>query len=499
MPLTRGIIAAPHQLAVEAGADIMRQGGNAVDAAVAADAVLCVVYPHMTSIGGDLFALVWPARSKAPVGLAGAGRAGSLATTAAVCAAGYETMPERGALTVTVPGTVEAWGRLVEGFGSFGMEPLMAPAVRHASDGYVVTERLAGFLVENAGWLSREPETRRLFPPLKAGMLLRNPDLAGTLEEIGRNGYHGFYRGAIGAAIMSSLDRRGGLLSAEDLAGHRSSWVEPIAFPYRDLTVFEMPPPTQGLCAAAMLRRFERLGRYDPGLAFARALVWLRDQVYPLRDRYISDPDFTDVPSEPFLDPDHVATGAAAVLPEGDTIYLCSADEHGNVVSLIQSVSGTFGSGIVAESTGVLLQNRGAYFSLEPGHVNRLEPRKRTMHTLIPAMAGRGGRCWAAFGSMGADGQPQIQSQVFLNLVERGLSPADAVAEPRLRVPAGDAGLWVEADYPRAGEVARGVAGSTLLPPRSWQMGHAAALVVDGPRRWRAGADPRSDGGVVEV
>ena len=498
MPLTHGIIASPHHLASEAGADVLRQGGNAVDAAVAADAVLCVVYPHMTSIGGDLFALVWPAGSEAPVGLAGAGRAGSLATAAAVREAGYEIMPERGALTVTVPGTVEAWGRLVEGFGSFGMVPLMAPAVRHARDGYVVTERLAGFLVDSAALLGREREARRLFPPLKAGMLLRNPDLADTLEEIGRNGFHGFYRGAIAAAIISTLERRGGLLSAEDLAGHRSSWVEPIAFAYRDLTVYEMPPPTQGLCAAGMLRHFERRGRYDPGLTFARALVQIRDQVYPLRDRYISDPDFTDVPWQPFLDPEHVPISAAAVLPEGDTIYLCAADEHGNVVSLIQSVSGSFGSGVVAEGTGVVLQNRGAYFSLEPAHVNRLEPGKRTMHTLIPAMVGRRGRCWAAFGSMGADGQPQIQSQVFLNLVERGLSPADAVAEPRLRVPPGGGGLWVEADYPGAGEVARALDG-TLLPPLSWQMGHAAALVVDGPGRWRAGADPRSDGGVVAV
>jgi gamma-glutamyltranspeptidase / glutathione hydrolase len=501
MPLTRGIVAAPHHLAAEAGGEVLRQGGNAVDAAVAADAVLCVVYPHMTSIGGDLFALVWPAGAAAPIGLAGAGRAGSLATMAAVRAAGYETMPERGPLTVTVPGTVEAWGRLVERFGSFGLEPLMAPAARHARHGYLVTERLAAFLAAHAEWLIREPEVQRLWPPLKTGMLLRNLDLADTLEEIGRNGFNGFYRGAVGAAIISALRRRGGLLTADDLAGHRSAWVEPVAFPYRDLTVYEMPPPTQGLCAAAMLRRFERLGAHDPGLGFAQALVRLRDEVYPMRDRYISDPDFTEVPEEPFLDPDYVAAGAAAgpPLPEGDTIYLCAADEHGNVVSLIQSVSGSFGSGVVAEGTGVLLQNRAAYFSLEPAHVNRLEPRKRTMHTLIPAMAGRHGSCWAAFGSMGADGQPQIQSQVFLNLVERGLNPAEAVAEPRLRVPAGGGGLWVEADYPMAGEVARGVAGGTLLPARSWQMGHAAALVVDRLGRWRAGADPRSDGSVVEV
>lgn len=497
--MTRGVVAAPHHLAAEAGAAILRDGGNAVDAAVAADAVLCVVYPHMTSIGGDLFALVWPAGAGAPAGLAGAGRSGSLATIDAVRGAGHETMPQRGAMSVTVPGTVEAWGRLVERFGSFGMAPLMAAAAAHARDGYVVTEQLAAFLAEHADWLLSDPEARRLLPPMKAGMMLRSPELADTLEEIGRGGFHGFYRGSTAAAIVAALERRGGLLTADDLAGHRSAWVEPVAFSYRDLSVYEMPPPTQGLCAAAMLRRFERVRGLEAGVAFAHELIRLRNEVYPLRDRYIGDPEFAEVPWQPFLDPDHAATGAAAALPEGDTVYLCTADERGNAVSLIQSVSGSFGSGVIAEGTGVLLHNRGAYFSLDRAHLNRLEPGKRTMHTLIPAMAGRDGRCWAAFGAMGADGQPQIQSQVFLNLVERGLEPARAVSEPRLRVPPGGGGLWVEADYPDAAAVARSVPGGKLLPAHSWQLGHAAGLIVDGPAEWRAGADPRSDGAVVEA
>jgi gamma-glutamyltranspeptidase / glutathione hydrolase len=497
--MTHGIVAAPHHLAAEAGAAILRAGGNAVDAAVAADAVLCVVYPHMTSIGGDLFALVWPAGAGGPVGLAGAGRSGSLATVQAVRAAGHETMPEHGALTVTVPGTVEAWGRLVERFGTMGMAPLVAAAAAHARDGFVVTEGLAGFLADAAGWLLREDEAARLLPPLKAGMLLRSPELAATLEDIGHDGFHGFYRGATAAAIVRALERRGGLLAAGDLAAHRSAWVEPIAFPYRDLVVYELPPPTQGLCAAGMLRRLERLDGFEPGVGFARELVRARNAVYPLRDRWISDPDRAGVPVEPFLDPDHVAAGGAAAIPDGDTVYLCTADEHGSVVSLIQSVAGSFGSGVVAEGTGVLLHNRGKYFSLDGAHVNRLEPGKLTMHTLIPAMAARDGRCWAAFGTMGADGQPQLQAQVLLNLVERRLDPGAAVAQPRLRVPPGGGGLWAEADYPDAGEVARSIPGGQLLPPRSWRMGHAAALVVDGPGRWRAGEDPRSDGAVVEV
>jgi gamma-glutamyltranspeptidase/glutathione hydrolase len=499
--VTRGIIATPHHLASEAGAAILRAGGNAIDAAVAADAVLCVVYPMMTAIGGDLFALVWPAGADRPVGLAGAGRSGSRATIPAVREAGHQTMPRRGAPSVTVPGTVEAWGRLVERFGSFGLEPLMAPAAGLAQDGWVVTPLVAEFLARDAEWLLRDPEAARLLPPIKAGMTLRSPELATTLEEIGRHGFGSFYRGEIARAIVAALDRRGGYITLEDMAAHRSAWVQPFEIDYRGVTVYELPPPTQGLVAAGILRRFERLepNRLEPGPAFAAQLTRARDAVYPLRELLITDPDFVNVPPEPFLDPDHVARQAAHAIPDGDTIYLCAADEHGNVISLIQSVAESFGSGVIAEGTGVLLQNRGMYFSLDEAHVNRLEPRKRTMHTLIPAMAARDGRCWAAFGTMGGDGQPQIQAQVCVNLVDHRLSPADAVAAPRLRVPPGGAGLWVEADYPQAGPVSRSVADGQLLPARSTLMGHAAALVMDGPGRWRAGADPRSDGSVVEA
>ena len=204
------------------------------------------------------------------------------------------------------------------------------------------------------------------------------------------------------------------------------------------------------------------------------------------------------VPAEPFLDPEVAGVGRGEAIPEGDTIYLCAADEEGNLVSLIQSVANSFGSGVIAEGTGILLQNRGVYFSLEPEHVNRLEPRKRTMHTLIPALAARTGedRPWAAFGSMGADGQPQVQAQVFVNLADGGLDPAAAVAAPRVRVAPGGGELWVEADYPGADELQRSDLPVKLLPPRSTSMGHAAALVVDGSGQWRAGADPRSDGSV---
>jgi gamma-glutamyltranspeptidase/glutathione hydrolase len=501
--VTRGVIATPHRAATDAGVQVLRDGGNAVDAAVAADAMLCVVYPHMTSLGGDLFALVWPAGADGPVGLAGAGRSGSLATVAELRDRGHAEMPEHGVLPVTVPGTVEAWGRLVERFGNLGLGPLMSPAAAAAVDGFVVSPSLATYLVQESEWLHREEEARRLLPPLKSNMALRNPDLARVLEDIGRNGYNGFYRGEVGRALVEAVERRDGLLTAEDLARHRSTWVDPVVLDYRGTTVYELPPPTQGLAAAGMIKRFERLdsGALRPGAQFARDLCRVRDEVYPLRERYITDPDFADAPWAPFLDPGLASEQhpQAPAIPNGDTVYLCSADEHGNVVSLIQSVAGSFGSGVIAEGTGLLLHNRGKYFSLDPRHVNRLAPRKRTMHTLIPAMAAREGRCWAAFGSMGADGQPQIQAQLLVNLIDRGLGPSDAVAAPRVRVPPGGGGLWVEADYPEAPEILRAGLGARPVPPRSSLLGHAQALVVDGPGGWRAGSDPRADGSVGEA
>jgi gamma-glutamyltranspeptidase / glutathione hydrolase len=478
---------------------MLRDGGNAIDAAIAANAVMCVVYPHMTSIGGDLYALVWPAGAAAPIGLQGSGRSGEGATIDAMRERGFSSMPVRGATTVTVPGTVQAWGRLLERFGTVGMGRVLGPAAAIARDGFVVGANLARQLHADNGWLAQDPEARRVLPPMLADMKLRQPELATTLDVIGRSGFGGFYFGELGRTIAAAVQKRGGFLTSADLAAHRGDWIEPLAMPYRDLTIYELPPPTQGLVAMAMLARLARVpsGELAAGPALARRLVGLRDVAYGLRSRYISDPDFVVVPSEPFLDPDVAAAPPADVLPDGDTIYLCAADEAGNLVSLIQSIAYDFGSGIVVEGTGILLQNRGCYFSLDPTHVNRLEPRKRTMHTLIPALAARGGRPFAAFGNMAGEGQPQIQVQVAMNLFDRGLDPAEAVAAPRVRVnPAGDT-LWVEADYPGAAELNRAQSPRVeLVPPRDQRMGHAQALIIDGPASWRAGADPRSDGSV---
>jgi len=494
----KGVVASPHRLATEAGAEMLREGGNAIDAAIAANAVLCVVYPHMTSIGGDLFALIWPAGDPVPLGLEGAGRSGAAASISAMRERGFETMPERGATTVTVPGTVQAWGRLIERYGTVGIGRALAPAVAAAQDGFVVGENLSRALHDHHHWLAREAETARVLPPLLPGMKLRQPELAATLEAVGRYGFGNFYFGELGRAIAAAVEARGGFLTAGDMAAHRGDWVEPLSMGYRGLTIFELPPPTQGLVAMSMLARLAQLpsDSLRPGVELARRMASLRDVTYGLRSRYLTDPDFATIPVEAFLDPAMAVGGPREVLPDGDTVYLCAADGEGNLVSLIQSIAYDFGSGIVVEGTGILLQNRGCYFSLDPSHVNRLEPRKRTMHTLIPAMAAQGGRPLAAFGTMAGEGQPQIQVQVAMNLFDRQLHPAEAIAEPRVRVAPGGGLLWVEADYPEAAELSRSDLKVELLPPRDQRMGHAQALLVDGPSAWRAGADPRSDGSV---
>ena len=478
---------------------MFRDGGNAVDAAVAANAVLAVVYPHMSSIGGDLMALVWPAGAARPVGLEGAGRSGALASIDAVRSEGFTEMPERGATTVTVPGTPVAWGRLIEEHGRLALGHLLAPAASIADAGFTVTGNLALALQREAGWLMREPEARKLLPPLKAGMTMRNRDLARTLTEVGSRGFLSFYRGRIAAAIVGAVAERGGFLTVPDLyGGVRPKWVDPLELDYRDTTVFELPPPAQGVVALGMLARLARLPpELGPGAEFVRHLARVSGDVYALRDRYLGDPDFAPVPLAPFLDLAVEPLSDATAVPDGGTVCVCAADAEGTVAVLVQSLAGTFGSGIVAEGTGVLLNNRGSYFSLEPSSPNRLEPRKRPFQTLIPALAARAGAPWAAFGSMGGDAQPQVHVQLLRNLVDHRLDAADAVAAPRARVKPRGGEITVEADYPGVRELMQWP-NVRLAPPRSGYLGHAQAVVVE-RGGWAGGSDPRSDGAVIEV
>lgn len=493
------MIATPHPLASEAGAQVLRDGGNAVDAAICADAVLCVCLPDMTSIGGDLFAQVWPAGSERPLVLMGGGRSGAEATIERVREMGLDALPARGPLSVTVPGTVEAWGRLLERFGSLGLTPLLEPAAALAGEGYMVSPVLARDLSANAGWLCLEEAAWRLWPPVSPGMVLRNPDLAGVLTEIGRHGAGRFYRGPIAAAIVETVRGGGGFLTEADLAGHRSRWCDPLQVRFRGAAVYEPPPPTQGCVAAGLLARFDRHPAEDiaggPGLA--RALLRAAAAVDSLRWR-LADPDLVPVDVDPFLDPDG-GTGPVGAPREGDTIALSVVDEEGTLVSMVQSVAGAFGSGVVARDTGILLHNRGSGFRLDHAAPNRLEPRKRPAHTLTPAMVALPGRGRLALGTMGGEGQPQTQLQILRGLLDDGLDVQSAISLPRLRTAAPPATLWVEADHPQARDILRGVPGASPLAPGDLRLGHAQAVVAPAAGAWEGGADPRADGRVVEV
>lgn len=494
------MIATPHPLASEAGAQVLRDGGNAVDAAICADAVLCVCLPDMTSIGGDLFAQVWPAGRERPLVLMGGGRSGADATIERVRGMGLDALPSRGPLSITVPGTVEAWGRLLERFGSLGLAPLLEPAAALADSVYPVSPVLAADLSANADWLCLEPAAWRLWPPVSAGMVLRNPALAAVLREIGQRGVGRFYQGEVAEAIVDTVRAGGGFLTMADLAGHRSSWCDPLEVSFRGATVYEPPPPTQGCVAAGLLARLDRHPAEEiaDGLGLARALALAVAVVDSLRPR-LADPEVVPVDVGPFLDPDDEGDGEPGTPLEGDTIALSVADEEGTLVSMVQSVAGAFGSGVVARDTGILLHNRGSGFRLDPSAPNRLEPRKRPAHTLAPAMAALARSRRLAFGTMGGEAQPQIQVQILRGMLDRGLDPQAAIALSRLRTAAPPASLWVEADHPDAREVLRGVPGATPLAPGDLRLGHAQAVLASADGSWSGGVDPRADGLVVEV
>jgi gamma-glutamyltranspeptidase len=525
----RGMVTSPHVLASEAGAAMLRAGGSAVDAAVAAAAVLSVVYPHMTSIGGDSFWLVHPAREGGVRFLDGGGRAPAAATIGAFQARGLTEVPYRGVLpaTVTVPGAVASWIEAHAAYGRLPRARLFAPAVEAARDGFAVGARLAYWLGEAAALLAETPEAAAIFlpegRPLRAGERLRNPDLARTLEAIAGAGRGGFYEGEVASEIVRWSRANGGLVAEADLQAQHAGWGDALALRYRNTTIYETPPPTQGVSVLQMLRFIEPfdLPAMDYlGPDHVHLLVQAKQVAFHDRDRVLADPDFVKVPVERLLSAEYAAERRRLVdmrrtLPwdevpsfgtlAGDTVYVAAVDGEGNAVSLIHSVYGSFGAGVVAGRTGVVMQNRGAYFSLDPAHPNRLEPGKRPLHTLIASMAFREDRLWAALGCMGADGQPQIHLQAYTAMLDFGLDIQQAVEAPRWL--SGRFGLLEPRDLlnlegrfaeATAAELARRGHIVNRWGPWNERAGHAHGITVDaatGTRR--GGADPRSDGAAV--
>lgn len=451
----RGMACASQPLATAAAVDLLRRGGNAVDAAIGAAAVLGVVEPYMTGIGGDCFMLIWNAAEGRLYGLNGSGRAPSGLTPEVVRSRGHSAMPLQGMLPVTVPGAVDAWEQALQRFGSQSMQTVLEPAIYYARHGFPVSEIVAHQwqLLVNLGVLQHADALRAFTVEGRGprlGEVFRIPSLAASLDTIAAGGAAAFYRGPLAAQIVEFSQANGGLHTLEDFAAHTSTWVEPIATDYRGYRLHELPPNGQGLAALIALNILENfdLAALAPESADA---VHLRIEAVKLafadRDRYIADPDRAAVPVEALLSKDY-AQGRAALIDRrraakrarpgkvgtgSDTVYLTTADAAGNVVSLINSLFFGFGSGMVAGDTGIVLQNRGFGFVLDPAHPNCLAPRKRPFHTIIPAMLCRDGRPIVSFGVMGGDVQPQGHVQVVSNLVDYDRNIQEALDWPRFR------------------------------------------------------------------
>jgi len=524
----RGMVTSPHVAASQAGVAILQAGGSAVDAAIAAAAVLAVIYPHMTSLGGDAFWLIHDAHTGAVRSLEAAGRAAAGATLDWFAGRGLREIPVRGIVpaTLTVPGAVDGWCEAHAAYGKLPLATDLAAAVACARDGFPVTERVARWIERSADVLAADPAAARIFlaggTSPAAGTPVRNPDLARTLERVAE-GRAGFYEGETAGEMARHARAHGGFFTERDFAAQRSKWGASVHATYRGVTIHETPPPSQGVSVLQSLRLVEpwEIGALPfLGPDHVHLLVQAKQIAFHDRDRFVADPDFSPVPIERLLSATYADERRGLMDREralpwdrvpssgsltGDTVYVAAVDAEGNAVSLIQSLYFVFGSGVLAGNTGVVLQNRGAYFSLDPAHPNRLEPGKRPLHTLIASLAFKDGHLWQVVGCMGADGQPQIHLQVYTAMIDFGLDIQQAVAAPRWlagRFALGDARelLNVEGRFAAAtvAELAR--RGHDINRWEDWNelAGHAHGITIDPASGARVGgADPRSDGAAV--
>ncbi|MDX2166218.1 MAG: gamma-glutamyltransferase family protein [Deltaproteobacteria bacterium] len=455
MVIGRGGMACTSQpLASFAAAEILRRGGGAIDAAVAAAAMLGVVEPFMTGLGGDCMILYWHAADQRLYGLNGSGRAPAAATPAAMRERGHTSMPLTGALSVTVPGAVDAWCAALARFGRGTLAEALAPAIDYAESGFPVSEIIAGQWAFAAGLLQNADGQRAFTLDGRAprvGEIMRLPELAHSLRLLAAGGRAVVYGGELGAAMVACVRESGGLLALDDLTAHTSTWVEPIAVDYRGVTVCELPPNPQGLTALLALNILESFGLDGAPDQAAHLRIEAVKLAFADRNRYLADPDRAAVPVAALLSKDYAQGRAALIhpdkalkrvaagtLPATDTVYLTTADAAGNVCSLINSLYLAFGSGLVAGRTGIALQNRGAGFSLDATHPNCLAPGKRPFHTIIPAMLLRDGRPLVSFGVMGGDMQAQGHVQVVSHLVDDGDNLQEAIERPRFNFFEGD-------------------------------------------------------------
>jgi gamma-glutamyltranspeptidase/glutathione hydrolase len=515
-----GLVTSPHSLASAAGLDVLRAGGSAIDAAVAASAVLSVVYPHMTSIGGDAFWLIWDAHARDVRYIEGGGRAAASGTIDAFAKRSLSEVPVKGPLpaTLTVPGSVASWTEAHAAYGRLPLKRCLESAIGYARDGFPVTRRLAHWRDMQQSELGKSPEAAAIF--LKPGPVMKNPDLARTLEAIASDGWYGFYDGEVARELVRYAQANDGFFAADDLKAQVSRWEEPIAGCYRDVTLYETPAPTQGftvLQMLALLEPFELAKKPFLGPDYVHLMVQAKQLAYHDRDRWLADPRFAQVPIERLISKDYAderrtLMDPARALPwdkipsygslAGDTVYVAAVDRDGNAASLVHSVYGSFGASVVAGRTGVVLQNRSAYFSLDPKSPNKLEPGKVPLHTLIASLAFREDKLWAVLGCMGADGQPQIHLQTYLAMIDHGRDIQEALETPRFlsgRFAIGEARdtLHIEGRIPAATVAELKRRGHLVNQWPDWHeyAGHAHGITIDPASGLLiGGSDPRSDG-----
>jgi gamma-glutamyltranspeptidase / glutathione hydrolase len=506
-----GMAATSHPAATLTALDVLRAGGNAVDAAVAAVAVQGVVEPAMTGIGGDCFVLLAPSRGGV-VALNGSGRVPAAASIERLREQGVTDL-DANAHCVTVPGAVDAWARLLAAHGSKGLDELLQPAIGYAEHGFIVTPRVAHDWAKAGERLLRSSAGRVFYLPDDhapvAGQKMRLPALANTLKRIAAHGPEAFYRGALAERMVAFLVEAGGLHTAEDFANAAGEFVEPISTTYRGYEVYQCPPNGQGLITLLMLNILQglQLAGLDPnGPLRLHLLAEATRLAYRDRDAFLADPAQAEVPVDRLLDPGYAARLRRSIDPEraipilppaslvahADTVYLTVVDRDRNAVSFINSLFEGFGSGLVCPETGVLFHNRGMCFSLDPGHPNAIAPGKRPMHTIIPALAMKDGRPAIAFGVMGGHYQPVGQVQVLTGVLDFGLDPQEAIDAPRSFAYGGE--LQLETGVPAATAEGLSRRGHRVVPSGR-PLGGGQMIMIDHQYGvLRGGSDPRKDG-----
>ena len=514
----RGMVATSQPLASIAGLRTLMAGGNAADAAVTVAAMLNVVEPMSTGIGGDCFALIYEAATGNVTALNGSGRAPGAFTLEEARRLGLEHIPPTGPLPVTVPGAASGWAALLDRFGTLSLADCLAPAIETAEEGFPVSERISAGWQRSVDKLSQDQEAARVYLPApRPGQIHRQPDLARTFRTVAKGGAQTFYRGPLAERIAACVQAQGGYLTFEDLTSHAATWDKPIRTRYRDVDLLEHPPNGQGLAAlvaANIVEGFDlgAMDYFDPRrwhLMIEAMRMGMADAA-----RYVADPAVSQVPLTGLLSKDYAARRRALIQPDRsakimapgvpehkDTVYLTVVDRQGNAVSFINSLFHGFGSGLVVPGTGICLQNRGACFVLEPGHPNALAGRKRPYHTIIPAMALRDGRLWLSYGVMGGYMQPQGHLQVMVNMIDYRLAPQAALDAPRFRVDErGGPRVYIENGVPTDTRQALASLGHDLQvePDFAPGMGSGDIIAIDPDTGVLSGAsDPRKDGMAV--